>query len=358
MGRLLIPVAAVALIACAGPLHASQSASQAVPDDFVIKLERTSCFGACPVYSVSVDAKGAVTYEGKKFVRVEGRQTDRIAVSRVAELAATVDRIRFFELDNQYRYIRNADGTTTSVTDLPTTLVTVTRGGQTKQIEDYIGAPESLHQLEKEVDEAARTKRWISLDQATLRQMVRDGKVPSAQERTELLRNALREDEVGVITGLIEIGADPNHNYGNNTTPLMMVRSAAAARALITAGAIPYARSESGVTPLSWAMHLAPDVAEVLLKAGVRPDEPDSSARTPLWQAACAGNAGVVKLLLNAGADPTRRAVGLSPLECAREGQERERASRPLPISTPPYVKDFDGVIALLEQALARHQRK
>lgn len=358
MRRLLFPAAAVALTAFTGPLLALQSAPQAVPDDFVIKLERTSCYGACPVYSVSVDAKGWVTYEGKKFVRVVGRQTDQIPVNRVAELVATVDRIRFFELDNQYRFIRNADGTTTSVTDLPTTLVTVTRGGQTKQIEDYIGAPESLHQLEKAVDEAARTKRWISLDQATLRQMVRDGRVPSAQERAELLRNALQEDEVGVISGLIEIGADPNHNYGSNTTPLMMVRSAAAARALITAGAIPYARSENGTTPLSWSVNLDSDVAAVLLKAGVRPDEPDSYGRTPVWQAACGGNAGVVKSLLNAGADPTRRANGISALECARQGQASERASRPLPIDTPLYVKDFDAVITLLEQALARRQRQ
>lgn len=355
MFRSSIPIAGAAIVVS---LAALQSAPQAVPDDFVIKLERTSCFGACPVYSVSIDAKGAVTYEGKKFVRVGGRQTDQIPVSRVAELVATVDRIRFFELDNQYRFIRNADGTTTSVTDLPTTLVTVTRGGQTKQIEDYIGAPESLHQLEKEVDEAARTKRWISLDQATLRQMVRDGRVPPAAERTELLRKAVQEDEVGVITGLIEIGADPNHNYGNNTTPLMMVRSAAAARALLTAGAVPYARSESGMTPLTWAVHLAPDVAEVLLNAGVRPDEPDSYGRTPVWQAACEGNAGVVKLLLNAGADPTRRANGVSALECARQGQATERASRPFPIDAPPYVKDFDTAIALLEQALAKRQRK
>jgi Domain of unknown function (DUF6438)/Ankyrin repeat len=350
--------AAAAFVVLTMPLHATQGAQPAVPDDFVIKLERTSCFGPCPVYSVSIDAKGRVTYEGKKFVRVEGRQSDQVPVSRVVELLATVNRIRFFELDNQYRVIHNPDGSTSVVSDLPTTLVTVTRGGQTKQIEDYVGAPESIHQLEKEIDEAARTKRWISLDGPTLRQMVRDGQAPSAEERAEFLRKALQEDAVDVIAGLIEIGADPNHNYGRNTTPLMMVRSAAAASALIAAGAVPCAMSEGGVTPLSWSVHLAPDVAEVLLKSGVRPDDPNSSAETPLWQAACAGNAGVVKLLLNAGANPTRRAVGISPLECAREGQERERASRPLPIGKPLYVKDFDTVIGLLEQALARGQRK
>jgi Domain of unknown function (DUF6438)/Ankyrin repeats (3 copies) len=358
MFRLSNPVIGGALVAVATSFPASPNAAQAIPDDFVIKLERTSCYGPCPIYMVSIDGNGKVTYEGRKFVRVEGRQSDNIPAGRVAALVSTVNRIRFFELNDEYRFIRNADGTTTSVTDLPTTFVTVTQGGRTKRIEDYVGAPEPLHQLEKEIDEAARTKRWISLDDPTLRQMVRDGQAPSAEERAELLRKALEEDAVDVITGLIEIGTDPNHNYGSNTTPLMMVRSAAAARALIAGGAIPYTRSERGVTPLSWSVHLAPGVAEVLLKAGVQPDEPDSYSRTPLWQAACEGNAGVVKLLLNAGADPTRRAVGVSPLECARQGQERERARRPLPIGTPLYVRDFDTVIALLEQALARRQRK
>ena len=159
-------VAAIALAVVAAFLQALPGGAQAVPEDFVIKLERTSCFGACPVYSVTIDAKGAVTYEGRRFVRVTGLQSDQIAVTQVAELAATVDRIRFFELDDRYRVIRNADGTTSVVTDLPTTLVTVTRRGQTKQIEDYYGAPEPLHQLEKQVDEAARTKRWIAREQA------------------------------------------------------------------------------------------------------------------------------------------------------------------------------------------------
>jgi len=160
---------AAAVVALGASLHA-QNTPQAVPEDFVIKLERTSCFGPCPVYSVTIDGKGNVTYEGKKFVRVPGRQSDQIPVSRVAELVATIDRIRFFELNDEYRVIRNADGTTTMVSDLPTTFITVTRDGQTKSIEDYVGAPEPLHQLEKEIDEAARTRRWIFLDQATLRQ--------------------------------------------------------------------------------------------------------------------------------------------------------------------------------------------
>ena len=148
--------------------------AQAVPDDFAVKLERTACFGECPVYSVTVDAGGNVTYDGKRFVRVEGRQTDRIPASRAARLLATAERIGFFELRDRYRTIRNPDGTETTVTDLPTTVVTITRAGQSKRVEDYIGAPQGLKELEQEIDETARTTRWIRLDVPTLKQLIRD----------------------------------------------------------------------------------------------------------------------------------------------------------------------------------------
>jgi uncharacterized protein DUF6438 len=114
------------VIATVAPL----AAAQIIPPDVVIRLERTFCFGECPVYSVSIDAMGNVTYDGTEFVRVKGRQTDRIPVPRVAELLATADRIGFFDLRDQYRTIRNPDRTETMVTDLPTTFVTITRGGR------------------------------------------------------------------------------------------------------------------------------------------------------------------------------------------------------------------------------------
>jgi hypothetical protein len=354
-----IRVAIFALAAFAGSNGESTAASQGIPDDFVITLTRSTCFGECPAYSVTIDAKGNVTYVGKKFVRVAGRQTDRIPVARVAALAATVDRIRFFELDERYRFVRTPDGGHISVTDLPTTFVDVTSAGRSKHVEDYLGAPESLKQLEKQIDETARTKRWITLDEPTLRQMARNGWTPSAAERAELLRKALQDDDVPVIKALLENGADPNHNYGGNTSPLMMVQSAAAARALLEAGAAPDARTERGVTALVRAVNYAPDVTEVLLKAGIPAHQQDADLRTALLDAACVGNAGVVKLLLARGADPTRHSATESPLECARQmkGYEQTYPQRLL-ATDPPFIKDFDAVIALLEQALAKRERK
>jgi hypothetical protein len=157
MGHPLFRAASFALVALTS-LTTSDAAAQAIPEDFVIKLERTACFGFCPVYRVSIDARGNVTYDGVSFVRVAGRQTDRIPISSVAALLATVDRIRFFELDDKYRQL---------ITDLPTTFVTVTRDGHSKRIEDYFGAPKSLHDLEQQIDDLAGTARWIERDRAT-----------------------------------------------------------------------------------------------------------------------------------------------------------------------------------------------
>lgn len=88
-----------------------------VPADTVIRPQRTSCLGPCPIYTVTIDARGTVTYEGEKFVRVIGRQTAQIAPSAVATLLASAERIHFFDLRDAYRAIENPDGTVTVVTD-------------------------------------------------------------------------------------------------------------------------------------------------------------------------------------------------------------------------------------------------
>ena len=150
----------VALLAMTRAGAANSAQTPAATDDVVIKLERTTCFGPCQVYSVTIDATGNVTYEGVKFVRVEGRQNARISPSRVAALLETAERIGFFGLQDQYRTIRNPDGTVTIVSDLPTTFVTITRGGRSKRVENYLGAPAALKELEQQIDEAAGSTRW------------------------------------------------------------------------------------------------------------------------------------------------------------------------------------------------------
>ena len=152
------------LVAVVGLFWATQGRAQqtTIPSDTSITLERTACFGACPVYTVSIDATGNVVFEGAKYVRVQGRQTDRIPESRVAAILEHADRLGFFDLEDEYRVIRNQDGSTSTVTDLPTAIVGIVRGGRSKRVLDYFGAPKALKDLEREIDEAAQTKRWTA----------------------------------------------------------------------------------------------------------------------------------------------------------------------------------------------------
>ena len=67
--------------------------------------------------------------------------------------------------DEAYRVVQNPDGTTTIVTDQPTTFVTITVKGRSKRVEDYFGAPESLVEFERQIDNAAGTRRWVFLQE-------------------------------------------------------------------------------------------------------------------------------------------------------------------------------------------------
>ena len=84
-------------------LAAQVALAQEIPADFTVTLQRTACFGRCHVYTVTIDARGNVTYEGRTFVRVTGTVTDTVPLTRVRELLAAVERIGFFQLRDDYR---------------------------------------------------------------------------------------------------------------------------------------------------------------------------------------------------------------------------------------------------------------
>src|SRR3954470_3094601 len=156
-------VASVLLLAIASTAAAQ---TRTMPADTVIRLQRTSCFGTCPAYAVTIDATGSVTYEGERNVRVVGQETAGIAPASIARLLQVADRVQFFALRDAY------DG---DITDLPTTYVSITAGGRTKKVKDYYGAPPGLKELEDAIDAAARTKRWIFLEDDTLDALVGSG---------------------------------------------------------------------------------------------------------------------------------------------------------------------------------------
>ncbi len=124
-------------------------------DSVTITLERTSCYGTCPVYEVSIDETGLVQYRGKAFVQVEGKQTRRITPEAVRRLVGEFLAIDFFQLNGRYDSMGGL-----KVSDLPTTITTINLDGRRKRVEDYVGAPDALRGLEALIDETAGVREW------------------------------------------------------------------------------------------------------------------------------------------------------------------------------------------------------
>ncbi len=154
--RILIAIAIGAVIgACA------LTASPPAPDysDLVITLERTPCFGACPVYKLAIYGDGRVMYAGQQFVAVTGQQTTTLSAEQVQELVSEIERADYFSLKDEY---------TAPATDMPSAIVSVSLNRQTKTINHYgycgaefDEAPKELCDLEQKVDEITNSAQWV-----------------------------------------------------------------------------------------------------------------------------------------------------------------------------------------------------
>jgi hypothetical protein len=169
-----VKVAALACLASAcwtSPERSVEPRRSQPPDRFAITLERTACHGRCPVYAVSIDEDGGVTYRGKLYVAITGEQHGRASRKQLARVVEAVERLRFFELDGFGRVPRTTtvrrDGGVYDFEDdvicsgMSSAIVTVTRRGATKKVSNSHCTELPIVELEDLIDAAAGTQRWI-----------------------------------------------------------------------------------------------------------------------------------------------------------------------------------------------------
>jgi hypothetical protein len=142
-------------------LALSLSLAAAVP---VITLERTACFGTCPVYKLEIFADGKVVYEGKDFVKRKGKLQGRITKAAVQQLVREFNRINYFSLDDEY--ISEGPNCPEWWTDSPSAVTSINWKGRKKTIRHYHGCRgakvlDQLTALETKIDQLANTKRWV-----------------------------------------------------------------------------------------------------------------------------------------------------------------------------------------------------
>ncbi len=120
--------------------------------DLTVTLTRAACNGTCPIYTVTINAEGKVTFVGQEFTDTKGTATDAIDSTKLTELATEIRKADFFSLNASYFAF---------IADVPTYTLTVQMGGQNKQVTSNALRPRRLVILMDRVDQIANTAQWI-----------------------------------------------------------------------------------------------------------------------------------------------------------------------------------------------------
>jgi hypothetical protein len=110
-----------------------------------------------------------VIYKGDQFVKIKGQKKKQIPANNVVKLLRKFYEIDFFSLKNEYidgrRILVKPNGRIqefiTTVDDLPATYVHLRINNYQKSVKGYYGAPDSLRQLAKLIDDVSGVANWV-----------------------------------------------------------------------------------------------------------------------------------------------------------------------------------------------------
>ncbi len=113
-------------------------------------IQRTACFGQCPMYKISYMDNGQVTYVGKRFVEKIGTYSTLLNEDEILSITDMVEDLNYFELDSLYP---------TPVSDFPSCITEVQINGKHKRVINRRNPPENLRSFEKFLDSLIEGKK-------------------------------------------------------------------------------------------------------------------------------------------------------------------------------------------------------
>jgi hypothetical protein len=137
------------------PLFSSCLAPRTISgEDLLIEMQKTPCYGFCPVYTLKIAKNGKGLFEGVENVEKTGLFSFSLSPEELKELQNAFQSTGFYGLKNIYAE---------EISDLPTTYLTYIKDGRRKKIMDYYGAPEKLRELENRIEKLVLSKKMKKL---------------------------------------------------------------------------------------------------------------------------------------------------------------------------------------------------
>lgn len=126
----------------------------------IASLERTSCYGWCPVYKVTVFSDGIVEYQGEHYVKTKGRAVGHLDPKELAALHDLFQRNGYRSLKGSYEEYYVSDNPSAY------TLYSLADGTM-KPVRHYFGdqsAPKALLDIEQGIDQIVHIEQWIGTE--------------------------------------------------------------------------------------------------------------------------------------------------------------------------------------------------
>jgi hypothetical protein len=117
----------------------------------VFYLEKTECYGECPVFKLEIYDTGKMIFYGIRNTKLMGTFCSELEYSA---------RARLKEIFRSEKYFAMQDSYLSRAKDLPTTITSFYADGRNKRIMDYGNSPEGLKRLEKMLETIADTTSW------------------------------------------------------------------------------------------------------------------------------------------------------------------------------------------------------
>lgn len=118
----------------------------------VISYQTTACFGRCPIYALTINGENkTATFIGTQNTEKIGTFTKSISSKELNSFVKAFEDAQFNSLNNEYLG---------NITDFPIKLITYSNNGKTKIIKSRSGAPETLTNLEKLLNDYANSDGW------------------------------------------------------------------------------------------------------------------------------------------------------------------------------------------------------
>ncbi len=83
-------------------------------DSLFFHMEKSPCYGKCPVYSVDIYSNGKIIFVGRAFTELEGTYRGQASEEFLKEILNYANRINYFAMETKYD--------NENVTDLPSTV--------------------------------------------------------------------------------------------------------------------------------------------------------------------------------------------------------------------------------------------